>query len=66
MKKQFEEIQTKYPNLSSMMVFVKLIKGKGYPKSVISKNFGSLVDKADYEGSDRKAIIKWLNEIGSK
>jgi len=66
MKEKFKELQDKYPNLSSAMVFVKLIKGKGYSKSVISRYFSSLVDKDDYSGSERKAILKWLFEIGSK
>jgi len=66
MKQLFQELSDKYPNLSSAMVFVKLIKGKGYSKSVISRNFTSLVDKGDYSGSDKKALLKWLFEIGSK
>ena len=65
MKELYKEIQDKNPNLSSIMCFVKLVKGKGYTKGIISRNF-KLVDKEDYEGSDRKAILKWLFEIGLK
>lgn len=66
MKERFKELQEKNPNLSSAMVFVKLIKGKGYSKGIISKWFSILVDKEDYLRMEKKAILKWLFEIGSK
>lgn len=66
MKQKFIELRDKYPSLSSAMIFVKLIKGQGYSKGIISKWFTQLVDKSDYDGQDRKALLKWLFEIGLK
>jgi hypothetical protein len=66
MKEKFKELQDKYPNLSSAMVFVKLIKGKGFSKNIISRHFSSLVDKDDYSGLEKRSLLKWLFEIGSK
>lgn len=66
MKERFKELSDKNPNLSSAMVFVKLIWGKGYSKPVIRKWFNLLVDKEDYERIEKESLLKWLYGVGSK
>lgn len=62
MKKQFEEIKIKNPNLSSCMCFVKLVKDKKITTTSLRFYFNTLVDKDDYKGSNKEEIIKWLIE----
>ena len=66
MKDRFKELSEKYPNLGSAIIFVKVIKGKGYTKPVIRKWFKILVDESDYSKMEKESILKWLYEIGSK
>lgn len=60
MQEQFKRIQEKYPNLSSAMCFVKLIKNKEMASWEIEKWFDKLVDKSDWKGTPKVQIIRWL------
>lgn len=66
MKETFKELQNKYPNTSDLILFNRMIKGKGYTKGVLSKWFTKLVDKGDYLMSEKKGIIKYINLIAQK
>lgn len=52
-------MKEQYPHLSSLVCYAKLIRTGEYSKAEIEKNF-KLVDKADYTGSSRTEILKWL------
>ena len=66
MKDKFKELTEKYPNLSSAMVFVKLIKGKKMTVSQIEPLFDSLVDKSDWKGTPRKELLSWMQEFSNR
>jgi hypothetical protein len=66
MREKFEELTEKYPNHSSFIVYVKAIKGTNFPKTQITSWFNKLVDKSDYDVSEKRSILSWLNKISVK
>jgi hypothetical protein len=56
MKEKFKELQEKYPNISSAMVFSKLVKDRKMPRSEIAKWFKKLVNPDDYDEMDKKEL----------
>lgn len=67
MKDKFEKIKNKYPNLSDIMCYIKLVKDKRIKESVLRKSFDELVSRSEYQGTPKEQIIKWLkNEIIKK
>ncbi len=56
MKDKFKELSDKYPNLSSAMVFSKLVKDRKMPRSEIAKWFNKLVLPDDYDQMDKKEL----------
>jgi len=56
MKEKFKELQDKHPNLSSAMVFSKLVKGRKMPRSEIGKWFNKLVSPDDYNKMDKTEL----------
>jgi hypothetical protein len=56
MKEKFKELTEKYPSLSSAMIFSKLVKGRKMQRSEITKWFGKLVDKEDYDKMDKNEL----------
>ena len=45
---------------SSFIVFSRTIKGQQFTKTAISRWFGKLVEKGDYEKSDKMRLLKHL------
>lgn len=62
LKKYFEHYKTIYPDLSSFMWFVKVVKHTNPNKRNLRKGFNELVEKSDYSPSDREQLIAWLSE----
>lgn len=62
MIKRFNELKNKYPNLSSLMCYIRAIKGRNYSADTIETNL-KLVDWEDYRGSSRKELLAWLNTV---
>jgi hypothetical protein len=65
MKEKFEELSDKYPNLSSLLVFGRLIRmtpKEGWNSRKINKWFAVLVDKDDYLKSEKTQILEWLKK----
>jgi hypothetical protein len=60
MKKDFEIIQKKYPNLSSAMCFIKLVKIGKWNRTSVLKWWNKLVNKDDYVGKEKREIIDWI------
>ena len=61
-ERRFKTLQSKYKNHSSLMCFVKAIKGRNLAHSLIEKNF-KLVDKDDYSGGGKLELMEWLYTI---
>lgn len=59
-KDKFEKLKNKYPNLTSIMLFVKMVTGKRISDVQLRKEFDSLVDKEDWSGTPKEQIINWL------
>ena len=66
MNHQFRELKQKYPHIGDVILFTRMISGKGYPKVVISRWFTRLVDPVDYTKNERKALLKFIFENGLK
>jgi hypothetical protein len=57
-KSRFEAMTKKYPNHSSFICFGRAVWGQKFSQRFISQHFNELVDKDDYDRSDRKELIK--------
>lgn len=53
----------KYPDHSSFICFGRAVWGQKFTPRFISKYFNKLVEKADYDHSDRKDILKHFLSI---
>ena len=63
MKEKFKEISEKNPNLSSLLVFGRLLKmtpKEGWNGWKVSRWFTSLVDKEDYAKNEKGRILEHL------
>lgn len=65
MKEKFNELQEKYPSLSSAMIFSKLVKGRKMHQSQICKWFELLVDKQDHVGTPKKELTKFYYRLSN-
>lgn len=68
MKDKIKIIQESYPNDSSYIQFVKLLKHypKDWNKTKLSKWFRIMVSKEDYEVSELKQILSFLEKLLKK
>ncbi len=62
-QRRFNNLQHKYPLLSSYTNFIRAIRGNNFSKDTISRWFNILVDKNDYENSDKKLILKHIEKL---
>jgi CRISPR/Cas system CSM-associated protein Csm2 small subunit len=65
MKEKFNELQEKYCNLSSAMIFSKLVKGRNMTNSEIRKWFKKLVNKDDWDGSNREEVVRFYVRLSN-
>ncbi len=62
-ERRFVALQSKQPQLSSLMNFGTAITGQNFNKDTVHRWFNKLVDKEDYERSDKRAILRHLVSI---
>ena len=55
-----------YQGPSFIMMFHKVTRGKGYPKSLLSKAFTKLVPKSEYDGMKRSEVIQHCYKFSDK
>jgi hypothetical protein len=60
MREKFKELSDKNPNLSSAMVYSKLVRGRKMSKQDIRKYFTKFVDKADWQGTPKEELISFF------
>jgi hypothetical protein len=60
MQEQFEKLKLKYPDLSDIMCYIKLVKGKRIKEKVLRQSFDDLVSRSEYQGTPKEQIIRWL------
>ena len=59
-KARFQELEYKYPDYSSFIVFCETVKGQNFKNDAIQKGFSKLVEKDDYEGANKNKLLKHL------
>lgn len=62
MQDQFKKLQDKYPSLSTIMVFVKMIRNKRITDFELRKWFDILVDKSDWKGTPINSVLQRLTQ----
>jgi len=61
MRIEFNKITLDNPRLSSLVCFIKTIRGRFYSAPYIRKYFDKLVDKNDYRrGKEKEELLKWI------
>ena len=61
---EFKRCNDQKDGYSSWVCFCRTVKGRdGLSKRTIRKNFDKLVEKNDYDITDRKALLKNLYEL---
>lgn len=60
MQNKLNKLQEKYPNLSSLMCYIKLMKGKS---NTLKRKWFKLVDKEDYRGVKMEEILEAIFAI---
>ena len=59
-RRLFEKISIENPLLGSVVVFKRIVREKNFSHSRIAKMFNLLVNKEEYEESEKKKILKDL------
>lgn len=62
-KRRFENIARKNPLLSSYVCFAETIRGQNFSRSILHRWFSRLVEKDDYERSEKKSILFYLESL---
>lgn len=57
---RFRNIELKHPEWSTFVVFVAAINEGGFSERVIREWFYKLVDKDDYNRSERDQLMDWV------
>jgi len=60
MQEKFEKLKLKYPDLSDIMCYIKLVKGKRINERMLRQSFDDLVSRSEYQGTPKEQIIRWL------
>ncbi len=63
MKTKLKKIQKENTNLSSLICFIKLIRKDKYKKGEIREGFNKLVNKSDYQGTNKKELLDFILSI---
>ena len=58
----FKQIVNNYPNLTSYICFAKLVRERGFDRKKVSRLFTNLVDKHDYQPSQKEFLIDMLTK----
>lgn len=59
-KRRFNYIKHKNPYWSSWTCFAQTIYGKNFSKDSVRRYFSTLVDKTNYENSDKQKLLNYL------
>jgi len=63
MKTLFNKIRKENTNLSDIICFIKLLHTQKYKRGEIRKGFENLVNKKDYEMSDKESLLEQMYQI---
>ena len=59
-KRRFERFQRESPNLCSIINFSYAVNGQGFSRDKIKRNFEILVEKEDYQPSDKIRLMEYF------
>jgi len=62
-ERRFNKIMKSNPPWSSWTCFVVSIKGQKFNKKIINRWFNQLVDKDDYDESEKKELVQYLYKV---
>ena len=66
MNEQFEKLQQKFPELSTFVIFERLVEGLNLKEDKISLWFNKLVSKDDWMGCSKSNLITWLVAVSDE
>ena len=64
-KRRFQNIVKRNPNLGSYLCFTKAIEEQGFGKQTIHRWFQKLVDENDYAKNEKRALLAYLDNLSS-
>jgi len=66
LQRNFENTRHLNSYWSDFICFSEVVRKRGFCKQILVKHFNHLVDKEDYEKSEKKEIIKHLLSLTQK
>lgn len=64
-KRLFDKISKENPNLGSVIIFNRIVSGKNFSRDRIARWFNLLVDKEEYDRSEKKQILEYIYLLNS-
>ncbi|MFA5932439.1 MAG: hypothetical protein WC793_03650 [Candidatus Paceibacterota bacterium] len=64
-KRLFDKVSKENPNLGSVIIFNRIVSGKNFSHDRIARWFNVLVDKEEYDRSDKKDILNYIYLLNS-
>ena len=64
-ERRYKNIEVRNPFWSSFICFAEAVKNQHFSRQAISRWFSKLVEKDDYAKSDRKQILKHLEDLSN-
>lgn len=61
----FEKVAREHPNWGSVIVFNHIVDGKNFSHDRIARWFSVLVDKEEYDRSEKKGILEYIYLLNS-
>lgn len=62
-ERKFKKLNNRNPYWSSLICFTEAVKSSGLSRQTIHRRFNKLVDKNDYNKTDKKQIMSFLESI---
>ena len=64
-KRLFDKVSKENPNLGSVIIFNRIVSGKNFSHDRIARWFNVLVDKEEYDRSEKKEILEYVYLLNS-
>ncbi len=65
LKRRFDNITEKKPFWSSFICFAEAVKGQRFTSPILHRWFQNLVQKNDYDQSDKRALLNHLDSLSN-
>jgi hypothetical protein len=65
-ERKFKKLNNRNPYWSSLICFAETIKSSGLSRQSIHRWFNKLVNKNDYDKTDKKQVMSFLESIGKR